>query len=338
MTIKQIVKFLAVGQIRDEFIINLDGRYINNRFGGSLIYTAAAISHWGGLVGLVGSIGNSSPTAYLKDLEKTGMDIRGIRMLPYKTDMRAFYAYLSKDKVVQENPVAFFSSRGLPFPKDLLGYTFNDEEQKRFVPNDISKSLPTELPADYMDALAAHICPLDITCQIHYSTIMLKGSIQTITIQPHPACMIPANWELFPVLVKDTTAIITTETELRSLFNGRSTDIWEMMESTAAFGSHFIIVDHNSKGFYFFDSTDSKKYHVPRYAARVIDPTGEIDALCGGFLSGFQSTYDPLQAIIQGIATASISTEKSGPFSINESLPGLEKARMEVIRSMTTRI
>lgn len=338
MTYDRVVKFLAVGQIHNEFIIDLNGKAANNLIGGSVVYTAASISHWGGIVGLISWVGSNFPEVWKTSLEKMGVDTRGIRSLPQELDLRSFYAHISPKKSLTDNPVAVYSTRGLPFPKELLGFSNSESESSLSILQDLSKTLLTNLPAEYLDALAAHISPLDLTCQIQMSTLLLRGSVRTISIQPHPSYMKPTYWDDFPILVKDSTVIVTREPELRSLFQGRSTNIWEMMECVASFGCTFVIVDESPRGFYFFDASNSSRYHIPRYPGKTIDPTGEIDAFCGGFLVGFQSHYDPLKSVIQGSAAASITVENTGAFAINDSLPGLDQLRMEVIQSMTTRI
>ncbi len=338
MTIRQLVKFIAIGEIHNEFIIDVNGKSSVNLIGGPLVYCAAALNHWGETVGLVSAVGKNYPSGFLQDLLKRGLDIRGIKTTTQDLDLRAFYAYGGKKDCIQENPVATYSFRGLPFPSELFGYSYEEEGCRQEKMHEISKIILESLPTEYQDAIAAHISPLDITCQIQFSNLLLKGSVRTVTIQPHPLFMNPVYWEEFPVLVKDSTAMITRESDLQSLFGGRSEDLWEMMETVTDFGCKFVIVLKNSKVFYLFDATNSKKYRIPRYPVKVTDPTGELDAFCGAFLSGFQNFYDPVEACIKGSATASIVVEHTGPFAINDCLPGLDQARMDVVRDMTVQV
>jgi len=338
MKFDRFVKYLAVGQIHNEFIIDLNGKAVNDLIGGPVVYTAASINYWGGTVGLISGVGRSFQETWKSELEKKRLDTRGIRLLPDDLDLRTFYAHISPKICLRDNPVAVYSARGLPFPKGLLGFSYSENESNFPMLQDLSKTLLTDLPSEYLDAIAAHISPIDLGCQIQMSTLLLKGSVRTLTIQPHPSYMNPTNWDDFAILVKDSTAIITRESELRALFQGRSTEIWEMMECVASFGCSFVIVDESPRGFYLFDASNSTRFHVPRYPGRLLDPTGEIDSFCGGFLVGFQSHYDPLRSVVQGSASASITIENTGPFSINDCLPGLEQSRMQVIESMTTRV
>ncbi len=338
MNYNRFVKFLTVGQIHNEFIIDLNGRAANNLIGGPVIYTAASISHWGGTVGLISGVGSNFPETWKEELIIKGIDTRGIHSLSQEVDLRSFFAHISPRKTITDNPVAVYSAKRLPFPKELIGFSNSDIESALPKLQTLSKTLLTNLPAEYLDALAAHISPLDITCQIQMSTLLLKGSVRTISIQPHRSFMNTAYWDDFSILAKDSTTLITREAEIKSLFHGRSTNIWEMMECVAGFGCTFVIVDVFPKGYFFYDATNSSRYLVPRYPGKVIDPTGEIDSFCGGFLVGFQSHYDPLRSVVQGSAAASITVENTGAFAINDCLPGLDQMRMEVIQSMITRV
>lgn len=338
MTIKKLVKFIAIGEIHNEFIIDINGKSSANLVGGPLIYTATAMKHWGEIVGLVGIVGENYLPGFLKDLHERGLDTRGIKCIPQDLDLRTFYAYGLKNDCIRENPVAIYSHLGLPFPNELYGYAFDKEESRLDKLHENSRTLFENIPSEYQDAMAAHISPLDLIGQIQLSNLLLKGSVRTLTIQPHPIFMNPVFWEDFPVLVKDSTAIITSEPELRALFRGRSADLWEMMEAVSHFGCKFVIVSRNSKDFFIFDATNSKRYRIPRYPVRVSDPTGEMDAFSGAFLSGFQNTYDPIEACIKGSATASMIVERTGAFAIDDCLPGLDRARMDFIRDMTVQM
>jgi sugar/nucleoside kinase (ribokinase family) len=66
----------------------------------------------------------------------------------------------------------------------------------------------------------------------------------------------------------------------------------------------------------------------------VIDPTGAGDAFCGGFLAGFRSTYEPVDAALHGNISASLVIEGGGPFYALDALPGLAQARLEGLRGM----
>jgi len=296
------------------------------------------MSHWEENIGVLGIIGVNFPEKWKSELEKHHIDSRGIYQIDEFVDLRAFYSYPSLRKNNRENPVALYADNGLPFPKELLGYTFDDHDPLQENQKLISKVILEHIPVDYLDASAAHLCPLEITSHIQLTTLLFKGSIRTITIQPHFSYMNPSHWEDIRVVAKDATAFITTETEMETLFQGRSKDIWEMMDTISQYGCNFVIVRNKVKGWRFFDSTNSSRFIIQDYPAMILDSTGAMDAYCGGFLTQFMRQYDPLRAAIMGVVAVSMKVEGSGPFAIRSCLPGLDQARLEVIQDMVVRV
>ncbi len=145
--------------------------------------------------------------------------------------------------------------------------------------------------------------------------------------------MDPVFWEDIPAIVNHLTAFITSEKKIRNLFQGRSLDLWEMAEAISAYGCEIIIINQNTKGVLVYDNATKTKWTIPAYPISVMDPNGREDAFCGGFLAGFQSTYDPLEAALYGSISFSLAVEGSGPFYPLDALPGIAQARLESLKN-----
>lgn len=334
MSLRIPVKFLSIGKFFCEFIIDLQGRARNRLVGGPCLYTAAVMNYWGNQVGVAGLIGRDFPEGWQNKLNSLKIDSRGILYQDDYPDSRKFYAYSSPSINTQENPVAIYASRGLTFPRELLGYSQQQCEENWERSAQFTSRLVEHLPADYMDASAAHLSPLDLTSHIQLTTKLFKGAIRTLTVQSHPSYMIPSHWEDIHLVVKDITAFITTTGELQNLFQGRSQDTWDMMKGISQFGCAFVIARDNGQKWLLYDSRKSSRYMIPDYPARVVDPTGCTDAFCGGFLSQLMETHDPLQSAIMGAVAVSLKVEGTGPFAINDCLPGLDQNRCKTIKEM----
>jgi len=124
---------------------------------------------------------------------------------------------------------------------------------------------------------------------------------------------------------------LPSEEEITALFHGRSTDLWEMAETLAGYGCEIIVIKRGDRGQYLFDATTHSRWEIPAYPVQVIDPTGAGDAFCGGFLAGYRRTYDPLQAVLHGNISASLTIEGSGPFYALDALEGLAEARLDAL-------
>ena len=332
------VKYVLAGKLSRDFILPISGRPFLDIPGGELFYAASALSLWDSGAGLISRIDPGYPQDWLEQLAAKGFDITGIKRVSELTDTRAFFAYPDEDKCDRNRPVAHFADRGLEFPKGLLGYS-----DPVFHPD--SKTAPatgtiriSDIPAEYMDASAAHLCPLDYLSHILLTATLRQGKTTTITLDPSAGYMLPSFWDNIPALVKNLTAFITNEAKLRSLFTQRSSDLWDMAAAIGDFGCELVVIKRGKQGQLLYDSISKNRWLIPAYPAHVIDPTGSGDAFCGGFLASYRTAYDPLEAAVHGNIAASLAVECSGPFAMHDTFPGLAEARLDALRSMVRKI
>lgn len=332
-----LLRYLLFGKLTRDTILPLEGKPQVDIPGGSLFYAAAGLRLWSNSCGLVGRVGEDYPQEWLTAFDRFGFDRRGIRTLPEAVDVRTFQAYLDDHTCLQDNPVSHFARLGEPFPKSLLGYA-NPEFQldSRTQPGILSLRM-SDIPQDYPDATAAHLCPMDFISHNLIPPALRRGQITTITLDPGEGYMTPIFWDDIPALVKGLSAFICSERKLMSLFQGRSNDPWEMAETIASYGCEFVVIKRGARGQYLYDSIRRSGWQIPAYPARIVDPTGAGDAFCGGFLTTLRETYDPLEAALRGSVSASLVMEGSGSFYALDTLPGLPQARLESLRGMVRR-
>ena len=72
--------------------------------------------------------------------------------------------------------------------------------------------------------------------------------LPTVTVDPSPGYMNPDYWDHVPALLTGLTAFLPSEEELRSLFRGRSDDLWEMAEALAAYGCELVVIKRGLRG------------------------------------------------------------------------------------------
>ncbi|KPL70035.1 hypothetical protein ADN00_18405 [Ornatilinea apprima] len=335
---RSALRFVIAGRFTRDFIIDLEGQPHMDIPGGGGIYSAVGLALWEQGVGLLGRIGEDFPQHWLEKWKERGFDTSGVKILDQALDLRRFIQYAGVDTPQQDNPISHFSQRGLPFPKTLLGYQ-NPVHQpdSKTVSNDHTLRL-TDLPMHYLDATAVHLAPLDFLSHSILLPRVQQGNASTITIEPSRGSMDATFWDDIPNLVKGITAFHTNEEKIRALFHGRSTDLWEMAEKIASYGCEFVVIKRKAAGQYLYDATRKTRWIIPAYPARVTDPTGAGDAFCGGFLAGYRSFYDPVEAALCGNISASFVIEGSGPLYALDALPGLAQARLESLRSSVRKL
>jgi sugar/nucleoside kinase (ribokinase family) len=358
-----LIRSLFAGQLSRDYVILPTEKALLDVPGGNLLYAAAGFTVWRAFnrtidepgqesageatgdpdgiqvnPGLLARVGEDYPQEWLEDFARRGFDTRGIRVLPEGIDLRSFYVYTDRNTRITNDPVAHFSRLGLPFPKALLGYRPpppSQDSRTRLSPTSLRQS---DIPADYLDAGAAHLCPVDYLTHSLLPAILRQAGFTTVTMDPAPGYMNPIFWNDMPALVSGLIAFLPSEEEIRALFHGRSNDLWEMAEALAVYGCEFVIIKRGQGGQLLYDSTGRARWEIPAYPARLADPTGAGDAFCGGFLAGYRRAYDPLEAALYGNISASLAVEGHGPFYSLDALPGLAVARLEALRETVRKV
>ena len=328
------LRYLVIGRLSRNFTILPDEQVIEDSPGGSALYAAAGSAVWETGIGMVARVGSDYPVEWINKLDRYHIDYRGIRRMADPVDMREFVAYPDLETRRADNPVGHFARLNLPFPKSLLGYTpvsASNDSRTRPTPLTIRSS---DFPSDYLDATAAHICPLDFLSHTLLPPTLRQGHINTITLDPGEGYMNPTYWDDLPVIMNGLTAFICNEEKLASMFQGKTYDAWEMAEELSSHGCEVIIIKRGQRGQLVYERSSRSRWIVPAYPAKVCCPIGAGDAFSGGFLAGFRSTYDPLQAALQGNISASLVIESIDPFYAFDSLPGLPQARLDSLRDM----
>ncbi len=336
--------FIIAGRLHRDYLLPPSGRPLIDVPGGNLLYAAAGLGVWTPSesrnfnIGLLARVGEDYPHDWLRSFEKCGWDTRGIHILAEALDLRYFQATLPSQMIQRNNPVAHFARLGLPFPKSLLGYqppADTDDDRKTSHP---ASPRPNDIPPDYLNAHAVHLCPLDYLTVNRLASMFRQASVATLTLDPSAAYMTGTALDDVRILLQGLTAFLPSEEELRALFWGRTDDLWQMAEALGEFGCEFIIVKRGARGQLLYDSVSKKRWEIPAYPARLADVSGAGDSFCGGFLAGYQQTYDPLRGVLYGSVSASLTIEGSGAFHALEALPGLAQARLDsltgIVRQM----
>jgi len=332
-----ILRYIIVGKFTNDYLILPNNKNFNEIPGGSAFYSAAGLGLWDKDIGLIGIVNEDYPYEWIQEANNRGIDIRGIQITSNYIDQRNFIAYPSINDPDFGNPIFHFSRIGEQFPKTLLGYGGN------LTPNPLkndSKSIIKikDIPFDYLDVTAVHISALDYASQSRLPSFFRQGHATTITLKAADDYMNTLYGDLVPTILKDITAFICTEKQIRNLFYGKSSDLWDMVAELDVFGCEMIIIITDRNYFLLWDRTSRKKYEVPLYPSTIYDPTGLQDSFCGGFISGLRANQNPINAVLQGSISASFTVEGVGPFYCMDALPKLVQARKEYLTSYVSEI
>lgn len=306
--------------------------------GGNLLYAATGTRLWDASIGLIARVGDDYPHEWLRTFEKKGYDTRGIRILAEDLDTREFLAYTDPYTRSTSNPISHFARLEIPFPKALFGYEDHRQQFER-QPQRTARSIrPEDIPTDFKHTTTAHFCGMDYLSHSLLPAILRQDGFTMLTLSPSPGYMTPVFWDKIPSVLTGLDAVLTSEEHLRALFQGRSVNLNEMVETIAGYGIRAVVVKRGLKGQLLYETDTKTFWDIPAYASREVDTTGAGDAFCGGFLAGLRKTFDPVEAVLYGNVSASFTIEGSGPFYALDTLPGLPEARLNALRQSVRKL
>jgi len=328
------LRFVLAGCLNRDTLLPISGPPQIDVLGGNLAYAAVGLKIWDGKAGLLARVGSDYPLEWLVELKTLGFDDEGIKVVNTPLDVRRFIAHEDAFTAHYQNPIQHFADRGLPFPRELLGYQAPKPfPSSRTTPLEVSIQI-SDIPTHYLEASAVHICPIDFLSHIALPSIFRQSQATTITMASYPGYMDPAFWEGMPILLSELTAFITPEAEIRNSFLGLQTDLWEMAGVLAGFGAEYVLIQTETLGYYLFDGNNGRRWVIPQYTSKIVDPTGAQDAFAGGFLAGYRAHYDPVEAALMGSIAASVVVEGSGVAYGLDVMPGLIDARRLALRQL----
>lgn len=333
--------YLVLGRLTRDYVLLPSGEPLLDIPGGSALYAAVGLAIWEPKPppAIIARVGEDYPQDWLENFQQHGLNVQGVRVLPEAVDLRTFTAIVNRTTRLYDEPVAHFARLGLPFPKALLGYRAAQgpamDSRTRLLPVSLRQA---DIPEALMDANAAHLCPLDYLTHSLLPALLRQAAFTTVTLDPSPGYMNPAYWGDVPALLTGLTAFLPSEDEMRSLFQSRTNDLWEMAEALSAYGCEIIVIKCGERGQLLYDTATRSRWEIPSYPARFSNPIGAGDAFCGGFLAGYRRTFDPLRAVMYGNISASLVVEGNLPTYALEALPGLQEARMEALRQLVRKV
>ena len=133
----------------------------------------------------------------MKNFKSFDFDVRGIQVDTEIQDQRHFVAYPKLDQPEFDNPLAHFARVGKSFPKSLLGYQVKAKGTKNSLSQENTIRIK-DIPFDYLDVTAAHICAMDFSTQTRLPSLFRQGHVTTINLMASDEFMDPIYWDKIP--------------------------------------------------------------------------------------------------------------------------------------------
>lgn len=165
-----------------------------------------------------------------------------------------------------------------------------------------------EIPGDCL-AAGYHVAPMPIRNQV--SVIERLHGTGLISLDPYIYSLsAPADRDLTYQVLKYVDLFLPSQEEAVALF--QSDDIVAAARKFADAGAKVVAIKMSSRGSLLYVKATDEFFQIPVYPSAVVDPTGAGDSYCGGFLTGYLETGDPVAAACYGTVSASYVIEYVG--------------------------
>ena len=297
------MKYVAIGCLGIDNIINSMGEKRLNVFGGNAAFGTAGIALWhDGDVGIVARKGCDIPWENVDVMKQVGIDITGIREIPMKNMMLSGMVYDEngdRREILNEDEPCGDLIAGFPImTPDMVTLA-----HENFAPK------VEDIPEEYADA-NLFICARHYDRQISYARFFReKNPDGIIILDTGAAYMKPEFMEDLPALFSLVDVVIPSEAEVKGLFGDIA--MVEAAKRLTELGAKHVVIKIGKRGCLVYENGNTN-YVSAYHTDTVVDPTGAGDSFCGGFLVGYCKTKDLLTAAKYGTVSSSFIIEDFG--------------------------
>jgi cytidine kinase len=271
------------GLIIDDIVLP-DGRTFFNTLGGSGTHALVGMRVWSDHLGYFAAIGSDFSRDHREQLERLGIDLRGLIERDDYPTARAWQLFEPEERRVEV------------FRTDIEDFY---RHEARF----------EEMPSDYLEARGFHL---------HFGTLLQTAELVEKLRAVNPtACLVWEPTALQFTGTNDEFSTVLSRVDLVSpdlgearQMTGHST-IEGMIETLLGWGVPVVALRMGARGS-LVAMSEGGAYTIPAVPTNVVDTTGAGDAYCGGFLVALGSGVDTAEAGARAAVSASFALEQFG--------------------------
>lgn len=318
-----------LGYLAKETIINQNKDVFIDKPGGNILYSAFAYKIWGKTPGLISKVGASFSEGWIDQINQLGINVSGVKRTAENIDHRDFYYVNESGELISDNPQKYFLEMDFPFPKSLLGYSQNCKKLDNRKSCDHISIKPEDIPEEFFECQNLALCPLDFVSHSLAPVEYRSRGSPRVFFHAGKGYMHPSFFMDIPPLINGAHLFLSTEENARNLFLGKLGELWEIIEYIASFNIETTIISRPDEGYFIYNQEQKKRFVLPNYPVKTIDPVGVDDAFFGGYIAGYLNNFDPIFAAAAGASTASVKKEGSTANYLLDTLPELASGRLE---------
>lgn len=297
------MKYVAIGCLGIDNIINSKGIKRLNVFGGNAAFGTAGIALWhDGETGIVARMGCDISRDNIVTMQQAGIDTTGVHIIPIKNMMFSGMVYDEngdRREILNEDE---------PSGELIAGFPVMTPEMVTLAHENFAPTVE-DIPDLYADA-DVFLCARHYDRQLSYAQYFReKNPGGIIVLDTGAAYMKPEYMEDLPVLFSLVDVVIPSEVEVKGLFGDIA--MIDAAKKLTDLGAKHVVIKIGKRGCLVYED-GSATYVSAYHDTEVVDPTGAGDSFCGGFLVGYSKTKDLLMAAKYGTVSSSFIIEDFG--------------------------
>lgn len=297
------MKYVAIGCLGIDNIINSKGIKRLNVFGGNAAFGTAGIALWhDGETGIVARMGCDISRDNIVTMQQAGIDTTGVHIIPIKNMMFSGMVYDEngdRREILNEDE---------PSGELIAGFPVMTPEMVTLAHENFAPTVE-DIPDLYADA-DVFLCARHYDRQLSYAQYFReKNPGGIIVLDTGAAYMKPEYMEDLPALFSLVDVVIPSEVEVKGLFGDIA--MIDAAKKLTDLGAKHVVIKIGKRGCLVYED-GSATYVSAYHDTEVVDPTGAGDSFCGGFLVGYSKTKDLLMAAKYGTVSSSFIIEDFG--------------------------
>jgi sugar/nucleoside kinase (ribokinase family) len=311
-------RYLLVGGLSIDTLTSADGTTHLGVVGGNALFAAAGAHLWSSALAVAGVVGRDYPREWLRRLRRSGIDVRGVQRVPEEHEGYWAARYLSTGEREPHVPEEAYREAGMALPTPLrrmaAALSGGGGWRAATAARDASwRAVPERLPRGLSAPRALLLLANERSRQrswIEWARAQPRAAHCPILLDPEEESGLDLTEGDLRELLGGVNAVMPSARQISGLLATRGTRGAAL--ALAGYGPSVVAIKRGAAGSYVFDSRRRVGYHIPAYAARVVDPTGAGDAYCGGFTVGLIETGSVALAGLFGAVAASFTLEGYG--------------------------
>jgi len=329
---------MIIGRLREEYLITRDGRVLPAHIGGPAAYAACGAAIWIKNVSIISRIWPSVKPDWDQPLQQLGIQTSGVRSIQDLAIDPVFLYQHPDGRIIDHHPAVHYLKLGANLPKALIEYQSaraGEDDTEVLSPSVIQ---PADLAEKDIEGSWVHLTPGHYLSHalLPYRAHELGAAF--VSLSPSPIYMNPTLREEVASLVQGLDAFLPEEASLQTLFQRDNFNIIEMAEALCDFGAKLIVINCKDGLKLLWDSASQRGWWIPSYPGEKTTSIGAGEAFSGGFLAGMLASGDPIESVLRGAISESLTVEGYGPLYSSGAHPQLAKLRVEALRGRISRV